>query len=505
MSGVSAIDTGATTELPTITSEETKETSEPIVTPQQEAKPGESEARMRAEEALLRETSSNLKNLGRKKKVDAEVTALIKNQKPLESLMPTLMKVFELDINLLQEQLDDCKNAGIDLKELAQEIRIRMDKKNETLPFEGKHKELKNEVFKTYVEFLKTLGFHVTAVMKLLSPFSNQPTTPSPYINPFIQVYEFEEKNGFPTLSTALLSTEAEVHLVILSLGLRREHPALRLFYNGALFTGTLKLLNYLEEKKETELLNKVFKSHVLGIFFQSISIGKFWNHQVKTDPLIHFLPYVAKYGSLDQIEDYFNERFKKLEPPEKALKWMELYNNAGELLLSIDQEKSNFYLQKAEVIKYALNGELEDYFHEHSKETDPAEKASKWVELHQTAAEFLRPIDKEKSEAYLEKAEVIKHALIDQLEDYFHGHFNETNSLDTASKWVDLLCTAAKLLLSVDQEKAKAYLEKAEKEVENKIYTTPFTWNRSGWNAARETALKRIAEIKALVNQEVS
>ena len=66
MSSISAIDSEAITELPTtINEDENKEPSESVVTPQQETKPGESEARMKAEETILRETSSNLKNLGR--------------------------------------------------------------------------------------------------------------------------------------------------------------------------------------------------------------------------------------------------------------------------------------------------------------------------------------------------------------------------------------------------------------------------------------------------------
>ena len=365
MSTISSVDQGSITDpLNLIIDESSKGVSYPTSFEQQ-ANSGENEARMKAEEALYRETSPNIKALGRKEKIEAQISDLFKKKDPLGPLMPITIKMFMLRMELLQEQLDDCKKQGIDLKEFAKEVRIRLGNENEVIPFEGEYKELKTEVFLTYGLFLWSLQFHGIIAKLPSSPFIHQSAAPSEYINPYIRVFEFEEKNAFTVLNLDLLSLEVKAHLDIFidllknrmselkrpHINFMREVSSLRLFFNGSLFTGTQMLLNHLEKKKESDLIDKVINSHVLGIFFHPHFIKECWNHKDETDPLIHFLPYLAKYASLEQVEDYFNIRFQKLEPYEKAMKWIELHIDCVHVLEPTYPEKAFSYALKAQAL----------------------------------------------------------------------------------------------------------------------------------------------------------
>lgn len=327
------------------------------------AKPGESEARMVAEEALHRETSPNLKALGRKDKVAQEIKKMIDAKKPLEPFLPILNKSLALYLNLLQEELDDCKKEGINLKDFAEEVRARLEAKEKTPPVK---ETIKNAVFQSYEMINLNLFLHSIS-MKTPPFLSLNSFSPPIYTHPYLQLYELEKNNDFFALGTKLLDLEMAALQSILGSLLDaklkelksrdiffRENPTLEIFYNGAYIDGIAKILEYAEKKQETDRIDRITNDILLKrIFFPPILE---YIENKNSNTIQRFFPYIVKYASLEEIQPYFDKRYEMLEASERQLKWVELHIDAFHLLENSAPEKAFVYALKGKELLKELD-----------------------------------------------------------------------------------------------------------------------------------------------------
>lgn len=115
-------------------------------------------------------------------------------------------------------------------------------------------------------------------------------------------------------------------------------------FYETVTQPNFHKVLDYLEKEGDRERIQKVFNLYI------SCLTPEFdvWKSLFKGQcPIARALPYIAKYGSLDQVE--LLHQLRKWRSWEKAHHWIDLQCRAAEILASTDLAKAQQYIAKAE------------------------------------------------------------------------------------------------------------------------------------------------------------
>lgn len=90
----------------------------------------------------------------------------------------------------------------------------------------------------------------------------------------------------------------------------------------------------------------------------------------------------------------------------------------------------------------------------------------------------------------------IVKYLDIEQIKVSFYLRNADMNEWGKALKWVDLYCQGAEILIPVDPDKAKAYVEGAKTYVEKTFWAYPFSPNQKAWSESKEKALDRIKEV---------
>ncbi len=310
-----------------------QEKVEAVVT-QEHTAPGVSENRMKAEEALQRATSPNLRILER----EQEIKAKIKITSSPTQRFTLLKEIFQMKVQAFTQD-------GGSIENFADETRSYKGKTGADLEplFSGTQRGLKKDLFTIY------------AFMYLTSESMPRFSTQYPYKSLFLELYQLEEDTGFRLAGTGLLISEAKSLLkgMIKLFENNSSESDLKKFYWDLMYPDTLKIFQHLEKGGNIDLLKIAVSLNGMAFFkpdiyhlFSTTSEGK--------DPLVDFLPYIVKYGSLEAIKPYCDDRFKDLSEVEQAYQWIDLCCKAAEILAPINQKKSAEYLDQARKEKEA-------------------------------------------------------------------------------------------------------------------------------------------------------
>ncbi len=296
---------------------------------QPQALPGESEKKLKASEDMHRALAPNLRNLDREQEIQIQLTT---------ALFPQTR--FSLFSELLKIKLKEFEKQGGSVSELAQEMHVFIEKK--TPLTEAFTEELKQGICKIYAGLVDTafLGHKLSETI--------------PYQSFFLQLFELEKETGFEVSGKMLLMQEC---IVLKNICLKKANGIIlhvdllgvRKFYSETVFPTMLKILPYMEKGGEQEDLQMSLKFIISMMHIDLLADKELPTIDQSIDPLIHFLPYIVKYSSLEKIEEYFNIRYKDLSEIDKAYLWIDLNCQAAEILASIDPNKSHEYLEKAQ------------------------------------------------------------------------------------------------------------------------------------------------------------
>jgi hypothetical protein len=271
---------------------------------------------------------------------------------------------FPVLLELLKLKIEELKQSGISCEAYIKELKQHLEGK---LLFEGDNSALKNEL-------LVLTGFTYTCARK------------SRGIDAHLKLFELEKETGFAldgsdhlvsqvvndiavfyTLTFADLNRkikivsgvvqdvpflgEALVRIFeIFKQSQKNQQTPSDLYWN-TVFPNFKKVVELLEKEQDIERIQKVFKMYIpcLHVDLQDST----------RDPLAQALPYIAKYGSLENIEPYFNQRYKEKTPWDKAYLWVDLHCQVAELLATTDKAKAQDLLAKADKQKPVLTFSL--------------------------------------------------------------------------------------------------------------------------------------------------
>jgi hypothetical protein len=246
---------------------------------------------------------------------------------------------FTCALELLKIKIDDYTKAGFSIEEFSAEMKkLDSSPESERTSYLLKEKEEKQQ--------LMVLRFGVGVDAKDCSADTFSASYPSPYL----QLAALEKATHFPVGGSENLVKEMAQDVKIFKkaaisdYSLRQKNKEAAQVYQQLVFPNFKKIVETLENEKDIERIQKVVAIYVTCLTPElSDAIGP------ALDPFVHALPYIAKYGSLANIEPYFNERFKKETPWDKAYLWVDLHCQVAELLATTDTAKAQEYLAKAE------------------------------------------------------------------------------------------------------------------------------------------------------------
>jgi hypothetical protein len=234
---------------------------------------------------------------------------------------------FNLMLELYKMKIEACKKAGYSGQDLYSLIEKVSVEKNEGI-----------KIFNEAPAPLKELMF----IFDGASHFAKNCILSAKFPSPYLQLAQVEEKMDFPFTGLELLVEE--IHLDV-KLFLLHPYSATD-FYDKTLFPNFVKVIEALERENEASKVQAVFNMYISCLqprTFEPL------NRDGKKDPLIQALPYIVKYGSLDNIEPYFNKKVENEKPYDKTYAWIDLHCQCAELLANTDKEKAKGYLAKAE------------------------------------------------------------------------------------------------------------------------------------------------------------
>ncbi|NGX51624.1 MAG: hypothetical protein K1060chlam2_01497 [Chlamydiae bacterium] len=311
------------------------------------AKRGESEDRMKEEEALVIELSPNLRTMKQAEGINAKIKEAEAKLSRLDYTgndYLVLDELFQLNVDLFKTQVHLLEDRGILPQDFVEKVKEFMDDKSKEVSFQEPNKQLKSEAFSTFIMLILLANWLQIPAVK----------TQSIYGNHYFELYKLEEDLGWIIDGALHLTMQHQVHKQIFdNIMEKAQFSKIDLergitFVTIAVFNGYQQILPYLEGKGYYE--NQTVLQRILGWCFTKnlLEYVDFSLIGEKKDPLITFFPFLVKYGSLDKIEDYFNDRFKNLSGWEKAYKWIDLHCQAAEILASRNPEKAISYLDKA-------------------------------------------------------------------------------------------------------------------------------------------------------------
>lgn len=295
------------------------------------AAPGESESRMKAEEALQKAMLPNLRALDREQKIMAQL-----------EVVTSLQARFLLLKELFKIKVEEFKKSGESFEKFVKEVRdlFNSNEPNIETLFKGPQANLKRDLYTLYIQ----MG---AVADEMKDKFYS-------YNSPFLKLYELELETGYTVGQTALLAIEQLSHREMLKkFASSSFFGAVKSvdFYWNVVIPDTLKILEHLEKSGDEEMLKRSMKGQVMG-FFEIFKVKFFQDRVEGKDPLVLFFPYIVKYESLDKIKSYFDVRYKDLSHAERTYLWIDLHCQAAELLASIDAQKSSQYLKQAKMIR---------------------------------------------------------------------------------------------------------------------------------------------------------
>ncbi len=244
---------------------------------------------------------------------------LIKVQLKLAS---TTRQKFPLLIELFKIKVAALKQAGLSPQTCLEEF----DQAGTFLT--GENSDLKNEVAVLYERVSKT-GKDI---------FVNEQDC---WIS--FDLGKLQEETGVSFFDKDFLNTSAELYVKLFKQKFPNKSAAW-VFYEITLQPNFHKILDYLEKEGDLDRIQKVFNLYI-SCLTPEFDVWK--NFCKRWDPITKALPYIAKYGSLDQVEALHQLRS---EPSwERASHWIELQCQAAEILAPTNREKAQQYLAKAE------------------------------------------------------------------------------------------------------------------------------------------------------------
>lgn len=236
---------------------------------------------------------------------------------------------FTLMLELYKMKIEACKQAGYSVRDLDALLEKIGNEKSEDGAI---------QVFDQTPLPLKELLFLTQGA----EHFAEKCNLSDRFQSPFFQLAQVEKEMDFPFGKLNLLISE--VHLDIKLFGSVPNQIAAA-FYHKTLFPNFVKVMETLELEKETSKAQAVFNMYLAC--FHPYCFNTF-NRDGVEDPLIAALPYIAKYGSLNDIEPYFNEKYKEAKAWDKTYAWIDLHCRCASILAESDKAKAQGYLDQA-------------------------------------------------------------------------------------------------------------------------------------------------------------
>ncbi len=326
---------------------------------QPQAEPGETENRMKAEEALQRALSSNLGLLQREQAAIAQINTV----NHAHERFPLVIELFKISV-------EKCKAAGLSVQELATELKSRLQN-NVLTPFEGPHADLKTDLCGTYLR-LMGLANEIGQAKDL------------PYTSPSLKLFELEKDTGFSIQGILHLQKEYLDSKAIVDESLKKEtsfsnfrnwlrysvnaeldSPQLAQFYRETFIPNTQKIIGLLEKEGDLTALKGIVESYLKVVIAmyplcpppiketQDPSILTHLEQSVRTEyayaqqhPFILSLPSIAKYASPEAV---------KLVLHRSDLFLVLFYCEKAEIMATTDQKQAQHYLKQAEQVTNSI------------------------------------------------------------------------------------------------------------------------------------------------------
>jgi hypothetical protein len=280
--------------------------------------PAESKKILEANEAMYKALVPNLRRLMREEIFNAK---LEKTKDPI--------KRFYLIGGVLRLKVEAFKQEGGSLEELAEEMKPRIADKN-FLPLEGKHSELKEEIFRCYASLMK-LAYEMNAAS-----------------SHFLKLYELEKEIGLVILGTPLLVLEALAYEQVRQ---DRDFFDLYRFLSNTALPNWQKIISYLEQENEIAVLEQLINTYIKSVFTQSnLKERLSWMIDDFHPTLLNqAMPYIVKYGAFDSLRKPFDEMAKPFYSWDKAYLWIDMNCQAAEIVAAKEPNKAAGYLAEAE------------------------------------------------------------------------------------------------------------------------------------------------------------
>lgn len=270
---------------------------------------------------------------------------------------------FPLLLELFKMKIEEMKKNGLTSEEYLAELKTRLTNHPNRL-FDGENSAIKNELailahvtyecakrssginahFKLF-ELEKETGFALEGLDNLVHQVENDVTT---LLHVKMQL-DVQKLAHYSVLIGALTGKDISLSLENLqslpTASLPKNIKTSSDFYGKVVLPNSQKAIDQLEKVGDKARIEKIFKLSVKCFSVVPVHLG--------LDPLIQLLPYIAKYGSLedDDIKKYFNKHFSELTPHERAYKWIDLHCQAVEILIPTDLAKAQSYLKIAETL----------------------------------------------------------------------------------------------------------------------------------------------------------
>ncbi len=287
---------------------------------QPQAEPGETENRMKAEEALQRALCLSQR--------EQSTIAQFRSKTHAHEKFPLVIELFKISV-------EKFKAPGLSLQDLAAELKSRSESRI-LGPFEGPQGRLKTDLCTAYLR-LMGLAEEISQAKDL------------PYTSPWLQLYELAKETGFSLKQPKLLLFKEFDQCKSIADSQQAWLPTIEAskFYCDTLIPNSQKIMHYLEKEREFQSMKFMTFHLIRGISFMHPTTLSSAEAQERLAPL---LPYLAKYASPKWLESYLNQDgifVKKWTPNDDLL--VCLYCEKAVITSSTDQKQAQDYLAKAE------------------------------------------------------------------------------------------------------------------------------------------------------------